>query len=59
MLNMSTKISKGMSLLVLVSLIGANAALAKGNYQYQPNYPQQQYQQNYYPQSRQTSGPFF
>lgn len=45
------KMSKKLSLLVLVSIVGANVTLAKGNYQYQQNYtqPQPQYQQNYYP----------
>lgn len=48
---MSTKMTKNLSLLMLVSLIGTNATLAAGNYQYQQNYaqPAPQYQGSYYP----------
>lgn len=58
---MSTKITKNLSLLMLVSLIGANAAFAAGNYQYQPSYTQSQpqYQGNYYPASNQGYGQSF
>ena len=56
---MSTKMRKNLSLLVLVSIVSANVALAKGNYQYQQNYvqPQQQYQQYQQPyQNNYSSG---
>lgn len=47
---MDTKITKGLSLILLLSIAGANVALAKGNYQYQQGgYQQPQYQGNYYP----------
>jgi len=49
---MSTKITRNLSLLLLATMIGANlgvnTAFAKGNYQYQQNYPQPQSQGNYY-----------
>lgn len=54
---MNTKLTKSLSLLMLVSIFGANASLAKGNYQYQPQYPQQQYQGNYYPAQGQNYSP--
>lgn len=46
---MSTKMTKNLSLLLLVSIVGANVSLAKGNFEYQPNNVQPQYQGNYYP----------
>lgn len=53
---MNTKMTKNLSLLMLVSIVGANVALAKGNFQYQQGYPQPQYQGNYYPASNQNYG---
>lgn len=55
---MNTKMTKNVSLLMLISLVGANMSFAAGNYSYQQNsyQPQPQYQQNYYPDTRQTSG---
>lgn len=54
---MNTKITKTLSLLMLVSVIGANATFAKSNFQYGQGYSQQgQYQSNYYP-GTQTYGP--
>ncbi len=46
---MKTKIKKNLSLLMLISLFGANVSFAKSNYTYQQNNPQPQYQGNYYP----------
>lgn len=47
---MSTKMTKNLSLLMLVSIVGANVSFAKGNFQYQQSMPQPaQYQNNYYP----------
>lgn len=54
---MNKRLTKSLSLLMLVSIVGANAVLAKGNYQYQPQYPQQQYQGGYYPQQGQSYSP--
>lgn len=45
---MNKKMTKKLSLLMLVSVVGANVSLAAGNFQYQQNYPQPQYQPNYY-----------
>lgn len=60
MLNMSTKRAKNLSLLLLVSLISANVALAKSNYSYQqstPQYPQySQYPSSNYTSSNQNYG---
>ena len=42
---MSTKFTKNLSLLMLISIVGANATLAAGNYNYKP--AQSQYQGNY------------
>lgn len=55
LINMNTKMTKNLALLMLVSVVGANVAFAKGNYSYQQNsYPAQpQYNQNYYPQQQQ------
>ena len=54
---MNTKMIKNLSLLMLVSVVGANVTFAKSNFQYQPSYTpsQNQYQNNYYP-SNQTYG---
>lgn len=49
---MNTKIAKNLSLLLSISILGANVTLAKGNFQYQPAY-QPQYQGNYYPAANQ------
>lgn len=51
---MNTRITKSLSLLMLVSIIGANAALAKSNFEYGQGYaqPQTQYQNNYYPSTQ-------
>lgn len=46
---MNTKIAKNLSLLLSISILGANVTLAKGNFQYQQNGYQPQYQGNYYP----------
>ena len=48
---MNKILSKRLSLLMLVSVIGMNASFAASNFQYQQNYApaQGQYQQNYYP----------
>lgn len=54
---MSTKIAKKLSLLMLVSIVGANVSLAKGNYDYQQAVaPPTQYQGNYYPVNSQDYG---
>lgn len=54
---MNTKMTKNLSLLLFLSLIGTNASFAKSNFQYQQNYqPQQQYQDNYYPAATQNYG---
>lgn len=46
---------KTFSLILLASMTSANLSFAASNYQYQPNFPQPQYQQNYYPsEARQT-----
>lgn len=51
---MDAKITKKISLLVLVSLISANVTLAKGNFSYQSNGSSSpQYQGNYYPGNNQ------
>lgn len=54
---MNKKMTKNLSLLMLVSVVGANVAMAKSNFAYQQGYPQPQaqYQNNYYP-SNQTYG---
>ena len=44
--------TKKLSLLMLISIVGMNAAIAKGNFQYQGATPTQ-YQGNYYPASNQ------
>lgn len=55
---LTKSLTKGLSLLMIVSIVGANAVLAKGNYQYQPQYPQQpQYQGDYYPPQGQNYSP--
>lgn len=55
---MNKNIARNISLVILASLAGANLSFAAGNYQYQNNYvaPQPQYQQNYYPEDRNTYG---
>lgn len=59
---MSTKITKNLSLVLLISVLGANVSLAKSNYNYQQGYSQPQYQGysqpqgNYVPASRQNYG---
>lgn len=50
---MNTKIAKNLSLLLSVSILGANVTLAKGNFQYQPGAYQPQYQGSYYPAANQ------
>lgn len=58
---MSTKMTKKLSLLLLMSIVGTNVSFAKGNFQYQSNNIQPQYQGSYYPQAdqsyRQNGGP--
>lgn len=58
MLYMSTKITRNLSLLMLISIVGANVTFAAGNYSYQQNgiQPQPQYQNSYYPDGRQGYG---
>lgn len=51
---MNTKMTKNLSLLMLISIVGANVSFAKGNFQYQQNSPQPQYQGNYYPAGNQS-----
>lgn len=53
MFNMSTKMTKRLSLLMLISIVGANVSFAAGNYSYQPAAQSPQYQGNYYPGSSQ------
>ena len=54
---MRDKITKNLSLLMLVSMVSANMALAAPNYNYQGSAPAQtQYQGNYYPQCNQYAG---
>ena len=53
---MNTKMTKNLSLLMLVSIVGMNAAIAKGNFEYQQAAPAQ-YQGNYYPSNNQSYGP--
>lgn len=53
---MNKKLTKNLSLLMVISMLGANASLAAGNFQYQQNYPQPQYQGNYYPSANQNYG---
>lgn len=54
---MSTKMAKSLSLLMLVSLVGANVTFAKGNYDFQQAAAQPtQYQGNYYPADGQNYG---
>lgn len=54
---MNTKMTRNLSLLLLVSIVGANATFAAGNYQYQQGYSQpQQYQNNYYPNANSRQG---
>lgn len=56
--------TKNLSLVLLISVMGANVSLAKSNYNYQQGYSQPQYQgysqpqpqSNYYPASRQNYG---
>ena len=50
---MNTKMTKNLSLLMIVSIVGANATLAASNFQYQSGYQQPQYQGNYYPAAQQ------
>ncbi len=47
---------KTLSLILLASMAGANLSFAASNYQYQPNFPQPQYQQNYYPSEVRQTG---
>ncbi|MFA7659053.1 MAG: hypothetical protein WCY19_06445 [Candidatus Gastranaerophilaceae bacterium] len=56
---MSTKVKKNLSLLMLVSIVGANASFAASNFQYQQNnvQSQPQYQSNYYPSNGMSYGP--
>lgn len=55
---MSTKMTKNLALLMLISIVGANVSFAKGNFQYQQNSVpgQPQYQGSYYPGPGQYSG---
>lgn len=53
---MSKKFTKNLTLLMAVSIVGANVSFAKGNFDYQQNSVpgQPQYQGNYYPASNQS-----
>jgi len=53
---MNKKLNRNLSLILLATIAGTNLSFAKGNFQYQNNYvaPQPQYQQNYYPEERQS-----
>lgn len=51
---MDRKIRRNLSLLLTAVIAGSNLSFAAGNFQYQQNYAQPQYQQNYYPEARQT-----
>ena len=53
---MKTKMTKNLSLLLLVSIVGANVSFAKSNFQYQQNVQQPQYQGSYYPSNNQNYG---
>lgn len=54
---MMKKMGKNLSLLMLVSIVGANVSLAAPNYNYQGSMPAQpQYQGSYYPAQNQTYG---
>lgn len=53
---MNKKMTKNLSLLMLISVVGTNVAFAKGNFQYQQNSPQPQYQGSYYPSNNQNPG---
>lgn len=56
---MNTKMTRSLSLALLVSLAGANLSFAAGNYNYQQNYtqPQPQYQGSYYPENNENIRP--
>lgn len=55
MLNMKTKMTKRLSLLMLISIVGANVSFAAGNYSYQPTGGQApMYQGSYYPGNNQS-----
>lgn len=55
-MDMNKKMTKKLSLLMLVSIVGANVTFAKSNFQYQQNNPQPQYQGSYYPSNNQNYG---
>lgn len=46
---MNKKMTKNLSLLMLISVVGANMSFAASNFKYQPSAVQPQYQGNYYP----------
>ena len=46
---MNKKITKKLSLIMLISVVGANTSFAASNFQYQPSNVQPQYQGSYYP----------
>lgn len=54
-INMNTKVTKNLSLLLLATIVSTNLSFAAGNYRYQQNgyQPQTQYQNNYYPSPNQ------
>lgn len=55
---MNKKFTRNLTLLMIVSIVGANVSFAKSNFQYQQNSVpgQPQYQGNYYPASNQSGG---
>lgn len=55
---MNKKFTRNLTLLMMVSIVGANVSFAKSNFQYQQNSApgQPQYQGNYYPTSNQSGG---
>jgi len=56
---MNKKLTRNLSLALLAAVAGANLSFAASNFQYQNNAvaPQPQYQQNYYPENRQSYNP--
>lgn len=53
---MNTKLTKNLSLLMLISVVGMNASFAASNFKYQPGAAPAQYQGNYYPSNNQNYG---
>lgn len=53
---MNTKLTKGLSLLLVATMVSTTSAFAAGNYSYQSNGYQPSYQGNYYPNNNQIYG---